>query len=69
MDHMTLQAVEEGLGNCWIGAFKEDEVKKILQIPENIRIVQIFPLGYPRTIPPARKRKKLEEIVCYDKWS
>lgn len=69
MDHMTLQAVEEGLGTCWIGAFKEDEVKKILQIPENIRIVQIFPLGYPKTIPPARHRKKLEEIVCYDEWS
>lgn len=69
MDHMTLQAVEEGLGTCWIGAFKENEVKKILEIPENVRIVQIFPLGYPKTIPPARNRKKLEEIVCYDEWS
>lgn len=69
MDHMTLQAVEEGLGTCWIGAFKEEEVKKILEIPENVRIVQIFPLGYPKTIPPARQRKKLEEVVSNDKWS
>ncbi len=69
MDHMALQAVEEGLGTCWIGAFKENEVKRILQIPEQIRIVQIFPLGYPKTIPPPRKRKNLDEIACYDKWS
>jgi len=69
MDHMTLQAVEEGLGTCWIGSFKEDEVKKILHIPENIRIVELLPLGYPKTIPPARLRKSLEEIVCYDSWS
>ncbi|MDP2961027.1 MAG: nitroreductase family protein [candidate division Zixibacteria bacterium] len=69
MDHMTLQAVEEGLGTCWIGSFKEDEVKKILNIPENMRIVELLPLGYPKTIPPARTRKKLGEIVCYDSWS
>jgi len=30
LDHMTLQAVEEGLGTCWIGAFSEPEVKAIL---------------------------------------
>ncbi len=69
MNNMTLQAVEEGLGTCWVGAFKEDEVKKILQIPENVRIVQIFPLGYPKTIPSPRPRKKLEEIVSYNKWT
>ncbi|MFH1738080.1 MAG: nitroreductase family protein, partial [bacterium] len=29
IDHLTLQAVEEGLGTCWIGAFKEDEAKAL----------------------------------------
>lgn len=32
-DHMTLQAVEEGLGTCWIGAFHEERVKQLLGIP------------------------------------
>ncbi|MFH0814003.1 MAG: nitroreductase family protein, partial [Pseudomonadota bacterium] len=32
--YMILQAYELGLGTCWIGAFKEDEAKKILHIPE-----------------------------------
>jgi nitroreductase len=68
MDHMSLQAVEEGLGTCWIGAFKEDEVKRILNIPENMRVVEIMPLGYPKFQPDPKPRKKLEEIVFYDRY-
>jgi nitroreductase len=34
VDHMTLQAVEEGLGTCWIGAFDEKKVKEILSLDE-----------------------------------
>jgi len=39
VDHMTLQAVEEGLGTCWIGAFYEKKVKEILNIPANVRLL------------------------------
>jgi len=68
MDHMTLQAVEEGLGTCWIGAFKEDEIKRILNIPTEMRVVEIMPLGYPKFLPDPKPRKKLREIVFYDKY-
>ncbi|MRR14300.1 nitroreductase, partial [archaeon] len=33
LDHMSLAATAEGLGSCWIGAFQEDKVKEILDIP------------------------------------
>ena len=69
LDHMTLQAVEEGLGTCWIGSFKEDEVKKLLKIPKEIRVVQLLPLGYPTFIPEPKPRKSLDQIVSYDYWS
>lgn len=68
MDHMTLQAVEEGLGTCWIGAFKEDEMKKLLNIPLEMRVVEIMPLGYPKFIPDPKPRKKLEEIIFHDRY-
>jgi len=68
MDHMSLQAVEEGLGTCWIGAFKEDEVKKILNIPEKMRVVEIMPLGYPKFLPDPKPRKALKETAFYDKY-
>lgn len=68
VDHMSLAAMAEGLGTCWIGAFHEDKVKEILKIPEKIRVVVMLTLGYPAETPLARPRKKLEEIVSYDGW-
>ena len=68
VDHMSLMAASLGLGSCWIGAFYEDRVKKILGIPEDIRVVVMLTLGYPAESPAARPRKKLEEIVAYDAW-
>jgi len=68
VSYMTLEAVEQGLGTCWLGAFKQDEVKKILSIPENIRVVALLPLGYPDESPSPRPRKSLEEVVIYDNW-
>ena len=65
---MILQAQELGLGTCWIGAFDESNVKDILGVPDNIRVVAITPLGYPAQDPAARSRKKMEQIVCFDKY-
>jgi len=69
VDHMTLQAVEEGLGTCWIGAFDEKKVKEILHIPDNVRVVALLPLRYPSDIPDAKPRKSLAEIVMWERWS
>jgi len=66
VDHITLAAVNEGLGTCWVGAFSQDEVKNILNIPEKYRVVVLLPLGFPANVPEAKPRKTLEEIVCYE---
>jgi nitroreductase len=68
IDHMSLAAMAEGLGTCWIGAFHEEKVKDVLGIPENIRVAILLTVGYPAESPAARPRKKLEEIVAYDTW-
>ena len=68
VDHMTLAAVEEGLGTCWIGAFDEKKVKEILNIPDDIRVVALLPLGYPTDVPQPTPRKGLDEIVMREKW-
>ena len=68
VDHITLEAVEQGLGTCWIGAFKQDEVKKLLGIPDNVRVVALLPLGYPDGTPDPRPRKSLDETVSYEFW-
>lgn len=69
IEHMALKATEEGLGTCWIGAFYEDEVKKILGIPKDIRVVDLLALGYPdKPCPSQKDRLALGEIVSYEKW-
>lgn len=66
--YMILEAHEQGLGTCWLGNFDEEKVKKILNIPENVRVVAVTPLGYPDESPSQRPRKELEEIISYDKY-
>jgi nitroreductase len=68
IDHMTLAAVEEGLGTCWVGAFSQEEVKKVLGIPERCKVVVLLPLGFPADKPKPKSRKKLEEIICYENY-
>ncbi|UCE59190.1 MAG: nitroreductase family protein [Phycisphaerales bacterium] len=68
IDHMTLQAVAEGLGTCWIGAFYEEPAKKILGIPDDIRIVELLTVGYPADTARQRKRLSTEEIVHWETW-
>ena len=65
---MILLAYELGFGTCWIGAFKEDEVKKILKIPDFVRVVAMIPLGYPDEDPSQRSRKGLDQIISFEKF-
>jgi nitroreductase len=69
IDHITLRAVELGLGTCWIGAFSEDEVKKLLNIPDSVRVVELLTLGYPADGSVREKsRHELSKIVFYEEW-
>lgn len=60
---LMLVAYENGLGTVWVGAFKEGEVHKILEMPPNLRPVAIVPVGYPAKIPQAPKRASRAEAV------
>ncbi len=70
LEHVALQAVEEGLGTCWVGSFFEDQIKAILGIPEQgVRVVELMTLGYPADKMPEKKRVDIAGIVSRDKWS
>jgi len=69
VDHMMLAAVEVDLGTCWIGKFSQQPVKDILNIPEEIEVFALLPIGYPTDPTAAAKRRKsVDEIICYDTW-
>ena len=68
IQNILLAAWEQGYGTCWIGAFDENEVKKILEIPENIEIHAIITLGVPDENPKPPKRISLYEKVFFERW-
>lgn len=68
VEHMVLEATELGYGTCWIGAFNEDAVKKVLDIPKELKVICALPIGVPDESPPARSRKSLDEILYLDRY-
>jgi nitroreductase len=65
---MILQAYELGLGTCWIGAFNEGQARKVLDVPDSVRVVAMISLGYPNQRPSPKSRKSLDQIVCFEKY-
>ena len=45
---MMLEAVEMGLGTCWLGALKRDEIKALLNLDEKYNVVYLLAVGYPK---------------------
>jgi len=68
--HLILAARAEGLGTCWIGAFNNKEIKKLLKVPNEYEVVAATPLGYPSTdvFTNPGNRKNLDEIVSLNKF-
>jgi nitroreductase len=71
VDHLTLAARAEGLGTCWIGSFSNAALKKFFDLPEDVDVVALIPLGYPKgdAFTEAEGRIPLEEFVCWGEWS
>jgi len=78
-EHLVLAATALGFGTCWVGAFNEEKIKNLLDIPDDIRIVALIPIGYPvpeeykrptitNIILNANRRKWTDQFVHWGKW-
>jgi len=68
MTNFTLQATELGYGTCWIGAFHENRVKEILEVPEDQKVVVCMAFGVPQGKPLSRGRKRIEQFVHLNRY-
>ncbi|HID15585.1 MAG TPA: hypothetical protein EYP16_02100, partial [Candidatus Atribacteria bacterium] len=76
MQNMVLATTAEDLGICWVGSFKEKEIKKLLNIPDRFKIIALLAIGYPRekldlmskVLHFIRRRKKLNEIASLERF-
>ncbi|WP_371804140.1 nitroreductase family protein [Candidatus Lokiarchaeum ossiferum] len=68
LTQLIYSATNEGLGTVWMGWFKEEPIKKALNIPKETRIIGMTPLGYPKYKPKEQKRKDLQDFVFGDDY-
>ncbi len=67
--NLMLAARGQGLGTVFVGVYDEEKLKGLLSIPASIRIVGLFPLGYPveeKKDGPARK--SIGEFCFNERW-
>ena len=68
VDHLTLAAVDMGLGSCWICNFDAQKCAQVLDLPEGVEPIAMVPIGYAATDEqPLKKRKSHDELFVYKK--
>ena len=67
---MMLTAWAEGVGSNWVGFGGLEEVKSLLEIPEELDVLAIVPFGYPAGVAsdPRKKRKSLDQVVHRERF-
>lgn len=68
MDHLILEATNQGLGTCWIAAFNAKAAREILELPDEVEPLIFTPLGYPADALGPKERKPLSDLVRYERW-
>lgn len=70
IDHLILQAVDLGLGTCWVCNFQAKKLSDVLCLPPHMEALAIIPIGYPQNEPDTErhstKRKPIDEIVSWE---
>ncbi|MDQ1280799.1 MAG: hypothetical protein QG670_2062 [Thermoproteota archaeon] len=67
-EHIVLAATALGYGTCWIAGFDDSEVKRILNIPENIAVIALIAMGVPDETPHPRVLKPFNDILFKDSF-
>ena len=67
VEHIVIQAVEIGLGTCWVRWYEDNEVKAILDIPDHVEVMALLPVGIPDEEQAPRPRLSLDKIVFSEK--
>jgi nitroreductase len=63
IENILLTACTLGLGTCWVGAFKEEDVRVVINAPKEMRPVALIPVGYPNESPAAKPRRPISEVM------
>lgn len=64
--NMMLEAHSLGIGSCFIGAYRENKIKDIVNLPREFNIVGLITFGYIESGKNFSERLNLEDLMMYD---
>ncbi|HLD86642.1 MAG TPA: nitroreductase family protein [Candidatus Nanoarchaeia archaeon] len=67
-ENVLLAATSLGLGSCWVGAFNEDKIKDICNVPPHLDVQMIITLGYADEHPAMPPKRTLEDTLNFGNW-
>lgn len=68
VENLLLALHARGLGSCWVGAFHDEGVAHVLNLPTWVRPIAILPIGKPAERPRPPPRRPLREVVHLDQF-
>ena len=68
IENMLLTAESLDLATCWVGAFSEVIISRVLECPEYIRPCAVITLGYPSEKPLMPPKQSIQEFVHIEKF-
>ena len=67
-ENMLLTAHSLGLGSCWVGAFDEEEIRRICNLPEHVNVQAVLTIGYADEQPTPPPKYRIEHVMFFEKW-
>ncbi len=70
--NILLAATALGLGSCWVAGDKKPycgQILALLGVPAGYKLVSLVALGKPATEPKRREKRRLEELVHWERFS
>jgi len=68
IENLWLKLVDLGLSTCWVGAFSDITVKRILKVPEDIDVEALLPIGYELGKTKQKFKPDLDRVMFFDTW-
>jgi len=68
IENLLLKVTDLGLGACWVGAFTNDIVRRVLNLPRDIEIEALIPIGYEFGKEKQKAKSDLDRVLFFDEW-
>jgi nitroreductase len=67
-DHMVMAAADMGLGTCWVAKYEQEDIRPVLDVPDDCFVVTLITVGYASVKSKTSPRHALHDIVFDERY-